>query len=546
MALVLNIGADNRQFNAALNQSVGSLGGFTQRVTASVGSILKFTAVSGLIIGLTRQMTNFANSIPSGLKNAFDLGGELSDISARTGIAAGDVMILRQAFKDAGVSEENLRNGINKMQKELVAASNGSASAQESFSALGLDLDALRSMDPKSQFEEIGRAINQLDDPAERASAAMKIFGKSGAEMLTVFSDSKGGLANASKTLGAQAEIMNRQSVTFDRISDLLNSAGSKLQGFFIGLADKVAPMLLPLLERFNSLDFSSWGQSIGNAVQLAVAAFSSGQLTKLILLGIQIALAEAVNFANRSVTAIIAAAGQYIVETIKNAITLFQIVTTREFWQGIGTALVGIFQGAMGFLQGMFVKILEGLRPVLDFFGQGGLLDAPLDLYRKSSQENLAASKSNMGQAADLLSGPVGVALGRIQEAGENIAGAFAKSFNKTGDLIAAGEYKEEIAGILGDLQNQVDTAVAAAAPAPPPVSFGGADEEGSTGGTRQGVLASSLARVGGGGGVAGEGVSLQKEGNRSLAGIVKNTGELIKRIEQSAGFGGATAKFA
>lgn len=274
--LVVNIGGDNSKLNQVITQSSAQIQAFAARVEASMGSVASSALVFQAVQGAAARMLAVMQSIPDGIKGAFDLGGTLSDLSARTGIAAGDLAVLRQAFANAGVSEENVRNGINKLQKSLVDASDGGKEAIESFSRLGLSLSHLREMTPKAQFEAVGGAINALQDPAERATMAMKIFGKSGAEMLTVFSDGKGGLSSAAETLGGQVEILNRQAGSFDQISDLLEGTGKKLQGFFVGMADAIGPKLLPALEKFNAMDFSGLGQSAGAATVSLVSGITT------------------------------------------------------------------------------------------------------------------------------------------------------------------------------------------------------------------------------------------------------------------------------
>lgn len=53
------------------------------------------------------------------VRAGLDLGGELNDLSSRTGIAVGDLAVLRQEFTDAGRGAENVGPAIAKMQRSL-------------------------------------------------------------------------------------------------------------------------------------------------------------------------------------------------------------------------------------------------------------------------------------------------------------------------------------------------------------------------------------------------------------------------------------------
>ena len=48
-------------------------------------------------------------------------------------------------------------------------------------------------------------------------------------------------------------------------------------------------------------------------------------------------------DFLAGSLMAVAQALWQALVESIKNAITIFEILTTADFWVGMGTALIGI-----------------------------------------------------------------------------------------------------------------------------------------------------------------------------------------------------------
>ena len=78
-------------------------------------------------------------------------------------------------------------------------------SAADTVAKLGLDLDALKRKTPADQFRALGAAINEVKDPSQRAALAMEIFGRSGAELLSVFASN--GFDDAAQQVGSQAQI---------------------------------------------------------------------------------------------------------------------------------------------------------------------------------------------------------------------------------------------------------------------------------------------------------------------------------------------------
>ena len=112
-----------------------------------------------------------------------------------------------------------------------------------------MSLSDLAGKSPEQQFAMIQKGLAGVRDETLRTATAMDIFGKSGGELKTLFADT-GALGNAKQTIGTQADILARNATAFDRSSDLLAGMGKKLQGLFVGIADYVNPVLLPVLER--------------------------------------------------------------------------------------------------------------------------------------------------------------------------------------------------------------------------------------------------------------------------------------------------------
>jgi hypothetical protein len=191
-------------------------------------------------------------ALAAGVKHAYDLGGELNDLSSRTGIAAGKALIMRQAFEDSGLAADDVGASVNKMQRYIEAAANGNDTASATFQKLGLSLARIQQLTPDEQFAAIGRSLNSVQGETSRAALSMDLFGKSGGKFLALFADG-GALETAAASLGKQAKILDENAGTFDDISDRLGRSGKKLQGFFVGVAERLSTTLKPVLEQFGS-----------------------------------------------------------------------------------------------------------------------------------------------------------------------------------------------------------------------------------------------------------------------------------------------------
>ena len=115
------ISLDDSQFSAGMrrvrsNSTTGmrAVGTSMDRAAAKMRRVGAAMAVMGAKlkrIGMIAGTITFAAAIAGaaafakGLKGAIDVGGKLSDLSSRTGIAVKHLVVLEQAFKDNGLPE---------------------------------------------------------------------------------------------------------------------------------------------------------------------------------------------------------------------------------------------------------------------------------------------------------------------------------------------------------------------------------------------------------------------------------------------------------
>jgi len=145
--------------------------------------------------------------------------------------------------------------------------------------------------------------------------------------------------SEAGKLLGKNAEIMERDANIFRDISLKLFAVGERIKGFWLGVADQIAPVINPLLDRLAALDLSAWGQAFAEPIakavgiiyqlavdgqlwqtmgELAAAAFkyASEILGKCIALFASMGFEEALSTIWESIKSI----GVYLYETLQSA----------------------------------------------------------------------------------------------------------------------------------------------------------------------------------------------------------------------------------
>jgi hypothetical protein len=175
-------------------------------------------------------------------------GSDLNDLSAKSGVSTEALQTLGYAAKQNGTDMETLAGGVKKMQKNLFEAKNGSKEAEATFQGLGLSVEDLMKMSPDEQFRTIGDAISKIKNPTERTAAAMRVFGKSGTELLGVMAGGRTELEATEKKFRDLGLVMSAEDVAAaDKFGDTMDDvwAIAKRVGDVIGAA------VVPILQDF-------------------------------------------------------------------------------------------------------------------------------------------------------------------------------------------------------------------------------------------------------------------------------------------------------
>jgi hypothetical protein len=213
---------------------------------------LGFNNLKGAVAGFGAAIAGSA--IVAGLgaivKSAVNLGDELGKMSARTGVAQGALIGLRNAAALSDVENEKLQAGLTRLNVAMVAAADGNAAAEAKFKRLGISVkNAAGEVRPTDQvFKDLGDRFKDMPNGAEKAAAAVSIFGKAGADLIPLLNGGREAMEafnfELSDEFAARSELFN----------DTLTILGFKTEGFKLQLADALLPALQSILEVFGDL----------------------------------------------------------------------------------------------------------------------------------------------------------------------------------------------------------------------------------------------------------------------------------------------------
>lgn len=255
--LVVNLAGNNSKLKSTIADSKGGLKSFAASATAFLNPITAgLAAVAGAAIG--------AGVAVYGLTTNIDKLDKVAKDAARTGVSGKFLQQLTFAADQSGIGLEQLTASVKKL---MIAIGRGD---DKPFASLGLSIADLAKMNPEQQFLKVADAIGKLPTAAERAAASVKIFGKSGIEMTTLFSSGMDGINKlmeraAELHIGVSAEGLAKVEAANDAIGQMKASFGALLDQITVGLAPAftmvgtaIADLIPPVtkfFEKFNGLD---------------------------------------------------------------------------------------------------------------------------------------------------------------------------------------------------------------------------------------------------------------------------------------------------
>ena len=252
-----------RRSSAAINEAAMSVPGVGAIFSAVNGSALGIAAGLGAIVSAFTNARQAISYFAGGIKDISDFSGKMSDLSAQTGQTVGDVVVLGQAFRNAGMGSEMVGQSLNLLQKALTGVNEEGQPTADVFKRLGLSIGDLKSMSATSQMEAISQAIAKLPTPADQARAAMEMFGRSGGRMLAIFKDTSA-MSVAREQVGGLAESLAGSAGDLDKFSDATGSLDLKSRQFFAAFAAGVAGDLASAADAINKVDLTPYGDKLG------------------------------------------------------------------------------------------------------------------------------------------------------------------------------------------------------------------------------------------------------------------------------------------
>jgi hypothetical protein len=246
-ALKAVISADDRLSGPLrrIQSRLTPLGGAFSRVGGAVRSLASDVAKVGLIgvgavVGVAALTKNFVEST-----------AELGHFLKQVEFAPKAFQELQFAAGQAGIGTEDFRNGIAKLSQNVgkyKAGSGALAELMNKHASPAFRNQLKHVVGNADAFDLASKAIFRETDVQKKAALAVAFFGKSGQGMLKMFAEGPGVLAANRKAAAVLGDATIGAAVKTKASMERLGNTFAGVKG---AIADKLLPVLTPLIEQF-------------------------------------------------------------------------------------------------------------------------------------------------------------------------------------------------------------------------------------------------------------------------------------------------------
>lgn len=269
----------------AVQRGLGGLGGLFGRIGRQIG-------IGGLRQAgaqVTDLMGRIITAIPMAGKEMLDWAGNMTDMSAQTGISIQRLLVMEEALRMTGASAADTSRIMSTLADNLFEASKGSEAQKLALNRLGFSAQDLKDMDLDEAFFTIGKAVSELPKDFKGLEGVMAdLFGaRMGYKMIRFFKDFDGSMEMAKKNVSSFSDVSDRTFTNFDNISDIMGrwamTRRSLLAGLFEGLVgeggiESSVGALDSMFDKLNGLSgtFRQMGNDLRNEFAKAMEVIGS------------------------------------------------------------------------------------------------------------------------------------------------------------------------------------------------------------------------------------------------------------------------------
>jgi TP901 family phage tail tape measure protein len=250
-AIVSKLMLDKSGFSASAKEAQGEaagLAGAIQKHSATIKGIgTAMTAVGGAVVA----------SLGAMIFKVVDTGESLSKLSKQTGVSVETLSALRLAAETNETSLEGIATGMKRLSMNMMEADDKGSKAAQMFKYLGIETrdshGVLRDMN--DVMLDVADRFKEMPDGAEKSEMAMKIFGKSGLDLIPMLNTGSKAIREQMEEAKKLGLVMTKEAAEgADNFGDRVTTLKLALKASTEHLVGSMMPALTSMVDKITAV----------------------------------------------------------------------------------------------------------------------------------------------------------------------------------------------------------------------------------------------------------------------------------------------------
>jgi hypothetical protein len=214
-----------------------------------------FTALTGLSFG------GAAAGLGALVKSTADAQDSMLKLSQKAGISVESLSGLGYAAKLAGADTEALVKASKTLSQNIVDASRNANESTTIFGGMGIAVkDAAGNLRATDQvLLDVADKFAGMEDGANKSALAVKLFGKSGLDLIPFLNQGKAGIGDLTKEAERLGLVMSTEAaIASEKFNDNLERVGQAAEGVKLSIGNAALPLLNELVQQMTDAATSS------------------------------------------------------------------------------------------------------------------------------------------------------------------------------------------------------------------------------------------------------------------------------------------------
>lgn len=265
-AVMKSLGSTSVALQGPLGGVAGRLQGLSALSSQASGSMgilgVGLAVVSAATVGLGVALFGL-------IKKTAEAGGELFDLSQKTGFAVETLSALSVLAQTTGSDINGLSAALGIFQKNMEAANDSSSKQGKTFKQLGID-----TRDNEMALRQAFTALAKMGTGAQQTAKAMELFGRGGKDVLAIVKETNGSLDEAMVKFRKMGLIIGTEAA---KAADDFNDALTHLELQILGITRTISQDAMPAVTaglqtisealKSGETDWNSWGMTIAKVI---------------------------------------------------------------------------------------------------------------------------------------------------------------------------------------------------------------------------------------------------------------------------------------